>query len=113
MKILISVISIVGFLLCALVTDCTCAKPQWQNAMVSGRWIKPAWTEMQVTQTGKQTTIVPIYHSEEYFVTVTTSGGTGNVMVTAWDYGQWNEGKECQVEYRTGKIMTYGYLSLR
>lgn len=113
MKLFISIICIFAFAICALVTDCACAKPEWQNAVVSGRWIKPAWNEVQIHQSGKSTYVTSIYHPEEYLISVRTSTGAGNVAVSAWNYGEWNEGRECEVEYRVGKIMTYGYLSIR
>lgn len=96
-------------LVAALLTDCTCAKPEWRSGVVSDKIIHPPWVEVHSDKNHTWTE----YHGPDYFVCVEVSGNVGRIHVSSWVYDQWRVGQPCEVQFRKGRIMTYGYLWLR
>ena len=105
-------IALVAFL-CAMLVDCSMAQPDWQPAIVTGKWVKPAWSEFQTTSDGKNSHITTIYHAPEYYISTVVGVKYGDVLVASWDYGRWNSQDRCEVEFRHGRMMNYGFLAIR
>lgn len=97
-------------LLClSFVADCTCASVDWRSGAVTDKIMQPGWVEYHHEKDHSWST----YHPAQYFVCAEVSGRVGRISVTQWDYDQWHVGQTCEVQFRKGKLMTYGYFGLR
>ena len=97
----------------ALVTDCTTGKSEWVPGRITTLWIKPAWTEFTSSGTGRNQSIETHYHPEEYWVGVQTATGSGAVQTWMWKWAGLRVGEDCQVLFKHGHLMTYGYLGIK
>lgn len=91
------------------VVDCTCASVDWRSGSVTDKVIHPGWVEYHHDKDRSWST----YHPAEYFVCAEVNGRVGRISVTQWNYDQWRVGQSCEVQFRKGKLMTYGYFALR
>lgn len=92
------------------ITDCTCATSEWKAGKVVDKRINPAYT---TTSTDSKGRISTDYHPPEYYLITDVGWSTGRVSVMSWTYDEYRIGETCDVQFRHGRIMTYGFFAIR
>lgn len=110
MKLLTALI-IAGIVLSlVLVTDCTLAAPRWVGGVVTDKIYEPQTVSVSTDSEGHVSTTTS---GPNYYIVVRVNDCAGRVNVTGWQYDQWQRDDEGMVQFRRGRIMDYGFLSIR
>lgn len=74
------------------------------QGIVIGRSYSPAWTEMLVISNGKNTSIVPVFHPEQWNLFIKIKYLTSGYPVSNYDYNHIPDGAEFNCTYSYGRL---------
>lgn len=114
MKAFIISLCVIGALCCAVfVTDCATGEPRWEPGIVTDKIYQPERVHFHSsTDKNGRTTTSTTTDGPDYYVIARVADRAGRISVAQWTYDQYQVGQECYVQFRTGRIMEYGFTSI-
>ena len=91
------------------VTDCSLAEPEWRGGVITDK-VFIAQT-IHVSSHDGHTNVRT--DGPYYYLVAKAGDRAGRMVVTQWTFDQWQIGDECQVEFRIGRLASYGFLAIR